>query len=221
MPCQITFGSWEACDRFGSMSPVGTKWLLLAALSFSSCCHINRLQDRIRDIKTVSYEVSVLERPTVRFTSHRSLEIRSETRSTNAEAELENTLAAFGGGDFAAQVLKQAAGGLGTGLGWALDESGGVADALLQIQVENVCFCAPDVQAEGDVKLALRVVLTENAGGEVLWRDCLDWTFKGLYPSLQQLGQADAAQREELLSDLAARMIERLAKHLATQAQAR
>ena len=120
----------------------------------------------------------------------------------------------------AALVLKQAAGELGARQGWALDESDGGADALLQIQVENVCFCAPDVQKEVDVKLALRVVFTKNAGGEVLWRDCLDWTFKGLYPSLQQLGQADAEQREELLSDLAARMIGRLAKHLATQAQA-
>ena len=188
------------------MSPFGTKWLLLAALFFSSCCHINRLPDSIRDIKTVSYEVVILERPTVRFTSHRSMEIRSEKRPTatwgNTEAELETLLAAFGSGDFAALVLKQAAG------------------ELLQIQVENVCFCAPDVQKEVDVKLALRVVFTKNAGGEVLWRDCLDWTFKGLYPSLQQLGQADAEQREELLSDLAARMIGRLAKHLATQAQA-
>lgn len=152
------------------------------------------------------------------------MEIRSGMRPSviwgHTEAELETALAGFAGEDFAALVLKQAAGELGARQGWALDERGGGADALLQIQVENICFCAPDVMAEVDVKLALKVVLTENAGGEVLWRDCLDWTFKGLYPSLQQLGQADAAQREELLSDLAARMLERLAKHLATQAQA-
>lgn len=206
------------------MNPVGTKWLLLAALFFSACCHINRLPDHFKNVKTVSYEAWALDRPTVRLTSHRSMEIRSGMRPSvtwaHTEAELETALVAFAGEDFAALLLKQAAGKLGARQGWALEESGDSADALLQIRVENFCFCAPDVQKEVDVRLALRVVLIENAGGEVLWRDCLDWTFKGLYPSLQLLGQADAEQREGLLSDLAARLLERLAKHLATQAQA-
>jgi hypothetical protein len=87
----------------------------------------------------------------------------------------------------------------------------------MQIRVENICFCAADALSEVEARLALKVVLTESGSGDVLWRDCLDWAFTGLYSSLQDLGQADAAQREELFSELATRLLGRLAKHLASQ----
>jgi hypothetical protein len=205
------------------MITVRAHWPMLAVLFFSSCCHVNRLPGRSQEIKTVSYEVSVRERPTVRFTSRRSLEIRPGMRPSgfweHTEAELEQSLASIEGEDFSALVLKQAAGVLGAEQGWAFDESGDGADALLQIRVENICCCAPDMLSELDVKLMLKAVLTRSADGEVLWRDCLDWTFRGFDQSLQQLGQADASRREELLSDLAARMLKRLAKHISAQRQ--
>jgi hypothetical protein len=171
-------------------------------------------------VETVSYEAIVLEKPTVRFTGHRSLKIHQTVptgTSGHIEAEFESTLAGFGREDLSALVLERAAGQLGGPLGWAQPEDGGGADAVMQIRVENICFCAPDALSEVEVKLALKVVLSENGSGDLLWRDCLDWSFAGLYSSLQDLTRADAAQQQELLSDLAARLLERLAKHLASQ----
>lgn len=194
--------------------------LILPAFFLCSCCPINRLDERSRPLKTVAYEAIVLEKPTVRFTGHRSLKIKQTVptgTSGHIEAEFESALADFGGEDFSALVLERAAGQLGGRQGWAQPEDGGVADAVMQIRVENICFCAPDALSEVEAKLALRVVLTENGSGDVLWRDCLDWSFAGLYSSLQDLTQADAAQQKELFSDLAARMVDRLAEHLAAQ----
>ena len=190
------------------------QWLILSVLFLGSCCPVNRLPGRSQPVKTVTYEVIVLEQPTVRFTSHRLLQIRPG----DTEAELEQALADFAHEDFSALVLKRAADELGARQGWTSAESDG-ADAVMQIRVENICFCAPDALTEVEAKMALRAVLTENGSGEVLWRDCLDWTFTGLYPNLRDLAQADAAQRQEMFSELAERMLERLAKHLATQAQ--
>lgn len=198
------------------------QWLILSVLFLGSCCPVNRLTGRSQPVKTVVYEVIVLEQPTVRFTSHRSQKAHARVQPTgiwgHTEAELERALADFALEDFSALVLKRAADELGARQGWTPAEDDG-ADALMQIRVENICFCAPDALTEVEVKLALRAVLTENGSGEVLWRDCLDWTFTGLYPSLRDLAQADAAQRQEMFSELAERMLERLAKHLATQVQ--
>lgn len=199
------------------------RWLVLPALFLGSCCAINRLPGRGQAIKTVAYEVSVAENPTVRLTGHRSLEIRQGIRSagiwSHTETELEQSLTGFGGEGFSAVMLEQAAGQLGARLGWALDESGAGTDAVMQILVENICFCAPDVLAEVEVNISFRAMLTATSDGELLWRDCLDWTFKGDYPSLQQLGRSEAALREELVSSLAARLLGRLAEHLASHAQ--
>jgi hypothetical protein len=198
------------------MRPAWVQWPILLVFFLCACCPVNRLKGRSRPVKTVIYEAIVLEKPTVRFIGHRSLKIRQGVptgTSGHIEAELEEALANFGGVDFTALVLEQAAGQLG----WTQAKDGAGADAVMQIRVENICFCAPDGLSEVEVKLALKVVLTESGSGDVLWRDCLDWAFEGLYSSLQDLAQADAAQQKELFSDLAARLLDRLAKHLATQ----
>jgi hypothetical protein len=196
------------------------QWLILPVFFLCSCCPVNRLKERSRPVETVSYEAIVLEKPTVRFTGHRSLKIHQTVptgTSGHIEAEFESMLADFGGGDFSALLLERAAGQLGGRLGWTQPENGGGADAVMQIRVENLCFCAPDASSEVEAKLALKVVISDNDGGDVLWRDCLDWSFAGLYSSLQDLTQADAAQQKELFADLAARLLDRLAKHLAAQ----
>jgi hypothetical protein len=167
------------------MKCLTVQWLILPVFFLCSCCPVNRLSDRNRPVKTVVYEAIVLEKPTVRFTGHRSLKIKPGVPTGTSgyiEAELEKALADVGGEDFSAMVLEQAG-----RLGWAQAEEGA------------------------------GVVLTESGSGEVLWRDCLDWSFEGLYSSLQDLAQADAAQQKELFSELAARLVDRLAKHLATQ----
>jgi hypothetical protein len=196
------------------------QWLILPALFLSSCCPINRLDGRSRPVQTVTYEVLVEEQPTVRLTGHRSLKIQPGVPTGTSgyiEVELEKGLAGFASDDFSALILEGAAGRLGARQGWTLAEGEDGADAVMQIRVENICLCAPDGLSEVAVRLALRVVLIENGGGEVLWRDCLDWTFEGLYSSLQDLAQADAAQQKELFSELAEQMLARLAKHLASQ----
>lgn len=192
------------------------QWLILSALFISSCCPINRLKERSRPLKTVTYEAVVLEQPTVRLTGHRSLKIQPGVPSGtwgHTEAELEKALADFAPEDFAALVLEQA-GRLGALQGWTLAEE---AEAVMLVRVENICFCAPDALSEVEAKLTLKVVLAESGSEEVLWRDCLDWTFAGVHTSLRDLAQADASQRKDLYSDLAERMLGRLAKHLATQ----
>jgi hypothetical protein len=197
--------------------------LALSAFLGASCCHINRLPDRGHRIKTVAYEVSAVDRPTVRFTSHRAMDIRREMRPvavwSHNETKFERLLAPLGGEKFSAIMLEQAHARLGASLGWALDESGAGADALIQILVENICFCAPDVLTGVEVKVDFKAVLTSNTDGEVLWRDCLDWTLRGDFPSLEQLGQVEALHHEDLLSDLAAQLLGRLASHLADQAK--
>lgn len=196
------------------------QWLILPALFLGSCCPINRISERSQPVKTVTYEVLVEERPTVRLTGHRSLKIQPGVPSGTTghiEAELEKELAGFASDDFSASILEGAADRIGSRQGWTLAEGGDRADAVMRIRVENICLCAPDGLSEVEVRLALRVVLAENGSGEVLWRDCLDWTFGGLYSSLQDLAQADAAQQKELFSELAEQLLARLAKHLASQ----
>ncbi len=199
------------------------QWLALSVLFLASCCPVNRLPDRGHAIKTVAYEVSAVDRPTVRFTGHRAMEIHRGMQPvvawSHTETEFERLLAAMGGERFSATLLEQAPARLGASLGWALDESGAGADALVQILVENICFCAPDVLTGVEVRLDFKVVLTSNPDGDVLWRDCLDWTLGGGFPSLEQLGKAEARQREDLLSDLAAQLLGRLASHIAAQAK--
>jgi len=197
-----------------------TQWLILSALFLCSCCPINRLKERSRPLKTVTYEAVVLEQPTVRLTGHRSLKIQPGVPTGtwgHTEAEFEKALADFAPEDFSALVLERASGRLGALQGWTLAEEDGRAEAVMHIQVENICFCAPDALSEVEARLVLKVVIAENDSGEVLWRDCLDWTLAGVYTSLQDLAQADAAQRKELYSDLAERLLGRLAKHLAAQ----
>jgi hypothetical protein len=193
---------------------------ILPAFFLCSCCPVNRLEGRSRPVETVAYEAVVLEQPTVRLTGHRSLKIQPGVptgTSGYTESEFEKSLADFASEDFASLVLERAAGQLGARQGWTLAEEDREPDAVMQIRVENMCFCAPDALSEVEVKLALKVVLTETGSGELLWRDCLDWSFAGLYSSLQDLAQADATQREELFSELATRMLGRLAEYLATQ----
>lgn len=219
--CQISFIPAIACGTFRFVKRMPVQWFVLPVFFVGACCPVNRLSGRGQSIKTVTYEVAVLEKPTVRLTGHRPLPTRPGTQPAGiwgkSEAEFERALTDFGGEDFSALVLKQAARELGAKQGWALAQNGDNADAVMQIRVENICFCAPDALAEVEVKMALTAVLVESAGGEMLWRDCLDWSFTGLYYNLQQLGQADAALREELLSDLAVRLLGRLAKHLAAE----
>jgi hypothetical protein len=168
----------------------------------------------------VTYEAVVLEKPTVRLTGHRPLKVQPGVPSNvwaEPEAELERALAGIAGDDFSARLLERAAERLGDRTGWKSAKNGGDADAVMQIRVENICFCAQDVQAEVGAKLALRILLLEASSGELLLRDCLDWTFDGVYASLSDLAQADAVQWGEVFSDLAERVLERLSKHLATQ----
>lgn len=196
------------------------QWLILSALFLCSCCPVNRLKGRSRPVETVTYEAVVLESPTVRLTGHRPLKIQPGVPSNvwgDPEAEFEKALADFADDDFSARLLEQAAGQLGARTGWEQAEDGSDADAVMQIRVENICFCAQDAQAEVEAKLALKVVLTESGSGDVLWRDCLEWSFEGVYSSLQDLAQADASQQKDLFTDLAARLLDRLAKHLANQ----
>jgi len=196
------------------------QWLILPAIFLCSCCPVNRLRGRSRPVKTVTYEAVVLEKPTVRLIGHRPLEIQPGVPSNvwgDPEAEFEKALADFAYDDFSARLLERAAEKLGALTGWESAKNGGVADAIMQIRVENICFCAQDAQAEVEAKLALKILLTENAGGELLWRDCLDWSFEGICASLSDLAQADAGQRREVFSGLAEQVLDRLAKHLATQ----
>lgn len=196
------------------------QWLILAVFFLGSCCPVNRLGGRGRPVKTVAYEALVLGRPTVRLIGHRPLKIQPGVPSNvwgDPEAELERALADFAGDDFSARLLERAAERLGARTGWKPANDGGDADAVMQIRVENICFCAQDAQAEVEAKLALRILLTENGSKELLWRDCLDWTFGGIYTNLSDLAQADAVQRGEVFSELAERLLDRLAKHLATQ----
>jgi len=196
------------------------QWFILSVFFLCSCCPVNRFKGRSRPVKTVACEAVVLEQPTVRLTGHRSLRIQPGVptgTSGHTEVEFEKALADFALEDFSALVLERAPGQLSTRLGWTAAGEDGEADAVLQIRVENICFCAPDALSEVEVKLALRVVLTESASGEVLWRDCLDWTFAGMYSSLQDLAQSDADQQKGLLSDLAAQLLDRLVELLATQ----
>jgi hypothetical protein len=188
------------------------QWLILPSFFLCSCCPVNRLKGRSRPVKTVTYEAVVLEKPTVRLTGHRPLKVQPGVPSNvwaEPEAELERALAGIAGDDFSER--------LGDRTGWKSAKNGGDADAVMQIRVENICFCAQDVQAEVGAKLALRILLLEASSGELLLRDCLDWTFDGVYASLSDLAQADAVQWGEVFSDLAERVLERLSKHLATQ----
>ena len=196
------------------------QWLILPVVFLCSCCPINRLKGRSQPVKTVAYETVVLEQPTVRLTGHRSMKSQPGVPTGTwgqTETEFEKALADFASEDFSALVLERADSQLGSRLGWSLAPEGRRADVVLQVRIENICFCAPDALSEVEAKLVLKVVITESGSEDLLWRDCLDWTFAGLYPSLQDLAQADADAREDLLSDLAERLIDRLAEHLATQ----
>jgi hypothetical protein len=203
-----------------SMKTRWMQWLILPSFFLCSCCPVNRLKGRSRPVKTVTYEAVLLEKPTVRLTGHRPLKVQPGVPSNvwaEPEAELERALAGIASDDFSALLLQRAAERLGARTGWESVKNGGDADAVMQIRVENICFCAQDVQAEVEVKLALKILLLETNSGELLFRDCLDWTFEGVYASLSDLAQADTAQRGEVFSDLAERVLERLAKHLATK----
>lgn len=202
------------------MWPAWVQWLILSAFFLCSCCPINRLKGRSQPVETVAYEAVVLEQPTVRLTGHRSMKIQPGVPTGTSgymEAEIEKALSDFAGEDFTAQVLERVTGQLGDRLGWKPAGEGAGVDAVMQIRVENICFCAPDALSEVEVKLVIKVVITESGSGDLLLRDCLDWTFAGVYTSLQDLARADAARREELLSDLATRLLDRLAEHLATR----
>jgi len=196
------------------------QWLILSVLFLGSCCPINRLKGRSQPLKTVTYEAVVLEQPTVRLTGHRSLRIKPGVPIgpwDQVETEFEKALAGFSAEDFSARVLERAADQVGARQGWTLPAEGQKAEAVMLIMVENICVCAPDALSEVEVKLALKVVLTESGSEDVLWRDCLDWSFAGLYSSLRDLIEAEAAQQEELFSDLVTRMLGRLAEHLASR----
>jgi hypothetical protein len=199
------------------------RWLYLLigvwAWGVSSCCQLNHLADRADGIKTVSFEMEIVEEPTVRFLRHEryasEFVVRPGPRTGYSETRYAEVLAMFAAAELQTQLSKQAPDLFLRRLGWHVPPDGRKPDAVMVLTVEDYSLTAQDAQSGVSMEWHLRAVLMDGTSGEPIWRDCLDWQLPGVDLSMEELARLDDSSRSVHLEEAAGGLLEELAGTLA------
>ncbi|HOX44090.1 MAG TPA: hypothetical protein PK668_10860 [Myxococcota bacterium] len=206
------------------MRPPPTAWLpvlgLLLALGPGACCHLNRLASLSAPLGEVSVEAAnlgsaflVLER---RADRAEGVVMRGGGGLSNVFNRYHRAVEALGDGRLAEGLSVSLAVALERSLGWAAAE--GERSAMLRAEVEELRILATDPAASVQVRWQVWAEL-RDAGGEVLWRDCLEVERPVQGLSLERLLVADDDERARVQAALAREMADAIADRLRADAR--
>lgn len=175
----------------------------LAALvvGCSACCHIDRLPDYARPIRTIEFTVEIRENPTLRFTRFEVLDsgilISPGPRQGHSENIFDDVLSSFGREQLASALLDELPPAFAELLHWHVAGENRAADAHLEIVVEEYSLTATEAQTATSLELLLRASLRDRSTGELIWRDCIQQSTALGGISVLELSHMSTARRRE------------------------
>ncbi len=189
--------------------------VLAAALGAAACCHVNRLATLPEPIRRVSVEAASLGPGFLQMDRRadraEGMAMRRGGGLSNVFARHHRAVEALGDLRLGESLALALAGALDRGLGWAAAE--GEPGPVLRAEVEELLVMAGDPSSSVRIRWDLWAEL-RDAGGEVVWRACLEVERPVAGLSLERLGIADDEERGRVQAALAREMADAVAERL-------